>query len=321
MDGYRTRLLLLVVVGLTGLSGASCPSTLQPFWNWNAPPPAPPVLPTTATLEQVIQVVNQNNSRIHSYSSDRATLSSPGMPSLRANLAFERPRRFRLRAETGITGPELDLGSNDQYFWFWIKRNQPPAVYFCRHDQFDASRAKQLLPIDPNLLIEALGTAELDPALPHQGPFFSPSGDRVEVRTVRETADGPVTKVTVVDARRGWVVEQRVFDARGQMVARSVTKRHRRDPLSNLVMPSLVEITCPLAQFSMEIDLGPVRINRPLGNPAELWTMPDYPGYPVVDLGNPDGPLSPATRPMAVSSRPGRPLEQGWRAAGMNYER
>ena len=69
---------------------------------------------------------------------------------------IQRPRCFRLRAD-GI-GPEVDLGSNDQLFWFWIKRSQPPAIYFCRHDQFATSRARQMIPIHPNWLIEALGT-------------------------------------------------------------------------------------------------------------------------------------------------------------------
>ena len=288
MDGYRTRLLLLVAVGLMGLSGASCPGMMSPF-----PPPTPPVLPRTASLEQVIEVVNRNNSLIHSYSTNRATLSSPGMPSLRANLAFQRPGRFRLRAEHRMTGPELDVGANDDHFWFWVKRNQPPAVYFCRHDQFASSQASQLLPVDPNLVIEAMGTAGLDPALPHQGPFFSPTGDRVEICTIRETAEGPMTHITVVDAVHGWIVEQRVFDAQGQMAARSIASRHRIDPVSNLVMPGQVDITCPAAQFSMKIELGPIQINRLSGDPTELcelWTMPTYPGYPVVNLCDPTGP-------------------------------
>ena len=43
----------------------------------------------------------------------------------------------------------------------------------------------------------------------------------------------------------------------------------------------------------MRIDLGAVQVNQLQGNPAELWTMPSYPGYPLVDLGNPNLPYSP----------------------------
>ena len=51
-----------------------------------------------------------------------------------------------------------------------MRRNQPPAVYYCRHDQFAASQARQMVPFEPAWLIEALGVAEIDPGLPHQGP-------------------------------------------------------------------------------------------------------------------------------------------------------
>jgi hypothetical protein len=282
MNGYRRCLLLLVAAGLTGLSGASCQQMVPPF-----AAPLPRALPPAATLEQVIQVVNRNNSQIHSFSTTRASISGPGVPTLRASLAFQRPKRFRLRADTAVTGPELDLGSNDQLFWFWCRRNQPPAVYYCRHDQFATSRARSMIPIDPNWLVEAVGVAAFDPGLPHEGPFPLP-GERLEIRTIRNTPQGPTTKSTVIDAARGWVLEEHVYDAQGQLVASSILSRHRRDPLSNLVMASVVKINYPLAGLSMRLDLGNVQINRLPANQAELWTMPQYQGSPPVDLGGPN---------------------------------
>ena len=85
------------------------------------------------------------------------------------------------------------MGSNDELFWFWVRRAQPPATYYCRHDQFAASPARQDFPIDPYWLIEAFGIAELDPALPHQGPFRLPGG-QLEVRTIREIPKGQPPK-------------------------------------------------------------------------------------------------------------------------------
>lgn len=144
MNPYRRRLLLLVFVGLLGLSGASCPQFLQQYvYQQPRLLPAPPAMPT---LAQVIEVVDRNNAQIQSFVANNATVSGPGLPSLRATVAFQRPRRFGLRAEvSGFTGPELDLGSNDELFWFWVRREQPPALYFCRHDQFAMSPARQSL--------------------------------------------------------------------------------------------------------------------------------------------------------------------------------
>ena len=304
MDGYRRCLRLLLVVGLVSLSGASCPQFLQQFTT-----SAPRILPPAPTLQQVIQVVNDNSSQIHSFSTTRATLSGPAMPTLQANLAFQRHKRLRLRAGTAMTGPELDLGSNDDLFWFWVKRSTPPAVYYCRHDQFATSPARRLMPLELDWLVEALGITQFDPALPHQGPFRLP-GDRLEIRTIRETPQGTTTKVTIVDGAQGWVLEQHLYNAQGRPIASAVADGHRRDPLTNLVMPKSVRINCPQAQFSMRLDLGPVQINRLAGNPAELWTMPRFQNASVVDLGNPNLQLPQASPPPSVSSR--RPQPQGW---------
>ena len=205
MDGYRRVFSLLMLVSLTAASGASCPQVVRQY-----AAPAPRALPPSPTLEQVIAVVNENSSQIQSFSANQATITAPGAPTLRANLAMEQPGRFRLRAETSLTGPEVDLGSNDELFWFWIRRNPENAVYYCRHDQFDQSNAKQMIPIAPGELVEALGLAQFDPSLPHQGPFNRQDG-LLEIRTIRETPVGPSTKVTVIDPARGWVLQQNVF--------------------------------------------------------------------------------------------------------------
>ena len=49
-------------------------------------------------MEQVIDVVNRNSSAIQSFSTNRASISGAGFPSLTASVAFQRARRFRLQA-------------------------------------------------------------------------------------------------------------------------------------------------------------------------------------------------------------------------------
>jgi hypothetical protein len=308
MDGSRHVLPWLMLAGLLLTCGASCPR------RHGLQPPVERVLPPTPTLGQVIDAVNRNNSQIHDFQTTEATLSGQGFPRLRANLAYERPFRLRLRADS-VLGQELDLGSNDERFWFWIKRQQPPAVYTCRHGQFAHSPIRQSIPIDPSWLVEALGVAQFDPALPHQGPYPL-AGDRLEVRTIRETPAGPSVKATVVDANYGWIVEQRMYDPEGRLIARATAEDHRQDPLSGLFMPTVVEVESPPAQFTMQLDLGRVQINRGFTNPGELWTMPHYEGAPLVDLCNPGftppPPGAAATR-HPMFARPPRPPRHGAR--------
>jgi hypothetical protein len=308
MEGYRAAVGWLAAAALVALGASGCA--------WPSGPrqaALPQALPPSPSLEQVIQAVNNNNARIHSFASDEAVLSVPGSPSLRTSIAFERPKRLRLRAGTAITGAELDIGSNDELFWIWIKR-QPPA-YYCRHEQFVASPARRMLPIEPDWLVEALGIAVLDSSLAYQGPTALPGG-RLEIRAVQQTVDGPTTKVMTVDGVTGVVVKQCVYDAQGLLVARAVASRHRVDPLSGLVMPRVVEMESPRAGFSMRLDLGNVQINRPLANAAQLWAMPSFDGTPMVDLADPRGQLSvpgpPAAVPPGLSSLPPPPTTGQW---------
>src|SRR5438128_1903534 len=62
-------------------------------------------------------------------------------------LAFQKNRNFRMVA-TSISGTEADLGSNDREFWFYMKRNDPPDLFFCSYEDLPKSQVK--LPIQPD---------------------------------------------------------------------------------------------------------------------------------------------------------------------------
>ena len=56
----------------------------------------------------------------------------------------------------------------------------------------------------------------------------------------------------------------------------------------------------------MRIDLGNVEINRLAGDPVTLWSMPNYPNMPTVDMADPNpNVLQPIPAPEAVI--PGQP--------------
>ena len=140
----RGSLFALLVICLAS-SGATCPQVLRGYQVGTMP--LPRALPPQATLDQIIAGVHDNTQRVRSYMAPQAVLVVPGVPRLSAQVACEPPRRFRLRAQTSVTGSELDIGSNDDLFWLWIRRHQPPVMLFCRHDQYAQSSARRLLPL------------------------------------------------------------------------------------------------------------------------------------------------------------------------------
>lgn len=302
----HVRLALWAIFVLLGAGGASCPRFIQQY-----PSVGAPVLPRTPTLAEVVTVVNQNSSRIRSLYTTDASVSAPLVPTLRAKLALERPRRFRLRAETGLTGAEFDLGSNDTLFWFWVRRLEPPAAYYCRHDQFAYSSIRRIVPVEPDWLIDALGITGFDPAGRHTGPI-AVGGGRLEIRSELDRPDGAWQKVTVLDAARGYVLEQHLYDSRGTRVATSLTSKHWRDPASEAIVPRHVEIQWPATQFTLKLDLGNLQVNQLGGDPTQLFELPSYQGYRWVDMGDPRF-QAPAVAPTAFAPPELKPERNRWR--------
>src|SRR3954469_1750908 len=278
---------LLAVAVLLSASGATCQRQMMmnPF---AAPgPAAPQILMEGATRDQIVAAVNQNSSRIQSITATGVTITIPdmlGLPLLSGNMAAERPGRFRLTAGT-IAGQELDIGSNDELFWMWVRRNQPPALYFCRHAQFANSNIRQFMPIEPAWLLAAMGIVDIDPASVFDGPLPSARGQgTLELRSWLPSASGRLQRVTVVDARRAWVVEQDVYDQSGTtLLASARADSHRYYEREQVSLPERVTVQLPTANLRMTINLGVVQINQLAPNSGQLWTLPE--GHQQVDLG------------------------------------
>lgn len=251
-------------------------------------PAAPVVLQEAPNAAQIVAAVNQNTARVRSYSTNTAKFTVPGMagiPLLSGNISLERPNNFRLRAGTGVLGSEIDLGSNTEILWFWVKRNSPPALYYCRHDQFATSGARQMLPIDPTWIGDALGLVELDPNAIYEGPIARAKGN-LALRSPISTPTGPMIREVVVDPQRAWVLEQHLYElSGGPPVASAFATDFRYDATAQVSLPRKVTIRVPASDLSLKIDVGQVSVNVPVSNPALVWSPPALEGYSRVDLG------------------------------------
>jgi hypothetical protein len=274
---------LAVTVWLAA-SGASCPRVLQQYTQ-----PIPRALPPSAPLSQVIDLVNANSAKVQSLSTPRATITMAGFPSLSANIAFKRPRSLRVVAQK--FGPQLDMGSNDELLWFWIRQSEPPALFFCRHEQYGASAARQIIPVEPQWLIEAFGVVTFDTAQPIEGPFPVGNG-RLEVRSKGSTAGPGTSRITIIDDSRGVVLEDHVYDSKGTRLASSIMSKHVRDPASDVILPRHLEISWPTTKLDLSVDIPDLQINQLSGDP-QLFIKPVYSGYNEIDLANPPAPLVP----------------------------
>jgi hypothetical protein len=77
-------------------------------------------------------------------------------------IVCSKPANFRMTAGAAVGGDQLDVGSNSQEMWMYVKQAETPFVY-C--SQSDFPKVQNTLPVkfEPNWVLQALGMAEYDP--------------------------------------------------------------------------------------------------------------------------------------------------------------
>jgi hypothetical protein len=279
----------------------------------------PQIFQAAPTREELIAKINENTSRVQTLQAS-GSLTIPKLASLSTEIAFERPRNLRFKAGTRLLGPEIDLGSNNEMFWFWANQDPSNALYYARHEQFANSRASQAIPIEPSWLKEAIGLMELDPHGPIEGPI--PAGDKMQLRVRQQTGAGEVMKILIMDAKRGVVVEQQLYDPKGQLLGTAKASEHEFHQLDGVTLPHKVDIEIPQAGLQFQLVMDQQVINRPIsgGNTFELPTA-QLAGARPIDIADPSfvpvnaQPATPASGPPRTSAAP---ATQGNRIRGFN---
>ncbi|MFI4877207.1 MAG: hypothetical protein ACIALR_17765 [Blastopirellula sp. JB062] len=274
---------LLLWCGVLSVSmGAGCPAMLRPAPVVNAPV----AFATQPTLDQIIAQVNGNTARVQTAETTGATISLHGFPAIRANISMAPPRNFRLTGEAALMGQVLDFGSNDEEFWAWSTVDGWPGLVYCRHDQYQYSTARQLLPVEPTWISQAMGLVIFEPGQNHQGPYPTPDGN-FEIRTQINGPSGTITKSTVIDKTYGFVLQQHVYDQAGNPLASALASAHRFDPTTGVSLPHRVDLKLPPAQMEFTINVYDYRINQPTTS-ASVFLKPQRSDAKSINLADPN---------------------------------
>jgi hypothetical protein len=279
MEVTRSSITLLALTLLFASTGASCRQYVRQYTE-------PRTLPEAATLEQIVEKVNGNTAKIISAQSTQARLKAAGVPgTLVANIAIMSPKRLHLQGSLIV--PQLDMGSNDDEFWIWVKNAPQPAVFVCKHEQFAQSNARQFIPIEPERLIETIALPHIDPNLVISAPQIV-GANRIEIISRLPTQMGDLKRSMIVDGWNGYVLEQHIYDPLGATVASSITSRHKHDPTTGAAMPRTIEMSWPTAKMSFTLTVTDWTINGISPENAAIWQVPQPKDYPIVDLADPN---------------------------------
>jgi len=184
-----------------------------------------PIIPPPNLVPAFIDDLNLRNRGIRSiwygdlklHVKDRFTVRLDGF------LGYEKPKKFKMQLQS-FFGKELIVGSNDQYFWFWSKRMEPPALYYCSHENLYRSRLKT--PFHPIWIMESLGLGRIsvkDARLDVVGHYWKVTEIRIN------TLGQKVRKTTLIDTNKKAIVGHYVHDKNRLIVSSEVEEFYRID--------------------------------------------------------------------------------------------
>ncbi len=308
-------LLFLTAPGCAGLRTFAFRKDHGPYG-----PNTPCRLSKTPTVEEIASHINENADKIHGWRASGVSIQASGVPvRLSGNFFVEEKQRLRLEV-TSMMGKEVDLGSNDEQFWLWMRPRgkMPPAVYYAAHENIDIARQNMPMPFEPGWLMEALGIRPM--STDNVQLEGEPGNAAIRLVSQHQMPDGQlIKKVVVVHGCHGYVMEHSTYDDRGQPIVRARLQDYRLDPESGAVLPHHVKLDWPQAEMSLAMDLGHIDVNPP-SFPPTVWEMPQIPGSQMVDLGDPrlNGGQQYATRPRrpppastTIAAGPAAPVAAG----------
>ncbi len=251
---------------------------------------APVAFEEKPDLQQIIAQLNQQSKSVQQVSTE-VRVAMDGIPGrLKGTLMVERPKKLRLKAGIlGIKEMGVDVGSNDEMFWIWSRANipgQPPALYYADHLGYQSSQLKHMLPLEPTWLIDALGFVDFSPLDRHEGPYPDTDG-RYKIVTHHQSAGNSNIRVSLIDPKYGWIVQQAIYDSNRRILAHVNSIKYEYYPEAQVSLPRQIEIFVYQPdgqQIKLTVDAEQYSINSIYGDPERLWTIPNPQDVPKIDL-------------------------------------
>ena len=263
-------------------------------------PKLPEVVGDAPDFEELKTAVNANSAKIETIFSSDASIgvaSTPGWA--KSQIAFERPGNLRVVGSAPTMGRVVDVGCNDERFWFWSDFQNPDELYYCRLDQYQNSAAARVLPLDPTWFPEAFGVVELKDDELVDGPI--PQGDGSLLVTLKKARpDGVYLKRVYFEPKTAAILRQDIQAPNGETVVSIRCKRSVYLEEVGVVLPQKFEIECPQMTDALIVDVGTPILNDASKIAEKAFQPPTDLNANAIDLGATGAP--PGSAPAAAST-------------------
>jgi len=243
--------------------------------------------PTSASL---VAYLNENSRQVQALRCEDVTLDckagsdSGAIPT--ARLDCQKPRCFRLTGRA-VGQPVVDIGSNDQEFWYWIGKADP-RVFHCTHEAVARGGVRMPFPFQPDMVMCALGIAEYDPAKQYQVNVQPRTVELIEA--VQSPAGKPLQKITIFQRAQATGHQPQVLgymlrDQQGHEVCRATVTDVVHDARTGVELPRRIQFNWPAEKLEMKMKLDGLRVVPPEPDRlASLYSRRNLASNPGFDL-------------------------------------
>jgi hypothetical protein len=263
----------------------------------------------TPEAAELVRYLNDNAGRMQSLQCNDVSInvkdgSLRPIPGLSGIMSCQKPQNLRLQARVMGT-PAVDMGSNNDEFWFWVSQNDPPALMHCSYQDLARGNVNLPFPFSPDWILEALGMKEYNPNGNYQVRVTEKTVELSEQTTSLQGQ--PVTKVTVFDrasvsTSRPQVRAHRLLDTKGTVIYSADILKTQSDTVTGVVVPYQVSLAWPVQKLQMSMKLDEVRVNSIDASRAQvLFSRPQMPHVQSIDLARLQQPARPTGYVQRVS--------------------
>lgn len=232
-----------------------------------------------ADEKTIIDRVNAANKQISSLTANVENITRRRAVAMTAEgkLYFQKPMNFRLQT-TNVRQQQAsaDIGSNREYFWFWIRKLNPQTVYFSKYSNL----LKTNLPdsLHPLWMMDLLGINSVETK---NAKLSTQSGYIVVQEVKTNPQQKQIIKVTLLDPNRPAIVGHRVYSATGQLLAASTTTNFYKIN-TGAFLPQQTETRWYTEQISITTTYREPQINVRID--GKTFEMPKF-NLPTIDIG------------------------------------
>jgi hypothetical protein len=285
---------LPLALGLGGLLCAAGCNQLQPMKPAQAAPPAR-VSANTPSAADLVDYLNRNARLVQGIDcADLDLDASQGSGfrkqegGLRGWLVCQKPRDFRMGGK--VLGKDaVDMGSNNQEFWYWISRAEPPYLFHCAYTDLNQGRAQMPFPFQPEWIMEGLGMAEYGTPDRYKVNVTAQTVELIE--ETRSPQGAPLRKVTIfsrvqAQGNQPQITAHILQDGNGREICGAYVSEVQQDRSTSAIIPKRIELRWPAEQMTLKMKLSDVTVNPSISQQraAALFTRPKLSGVQTYDL-------------------------------------